>query len=98
MLYIFLVDTGNMVQLDMNLALETVGYLKGVVARQVAVLKEHRIYIKCRAKAPRPEGTPTRWFVPVLDQVSFLMVKKQNRFTTCFKTCGTNPWVFSERF
>ena len=33
MLYIFLVDTGNMVQLDMNLALETVGYLKGVVAR-----------------------------------------------------------------
>lgn len=33
MLYIFLVDTGNMIQLDMNLALETVGYLKGVIAR-----------------------------------------------------------------
>jgi hypothetical protein len=33
MLYIFLVDTGNMLQLDMNLALETVGYLKGVIAR-----------------------------------------------------------------
>ena len=23
---------------------------------------------------------------------------KPDRFTTCFKTCGTNPWVFSERF
>ena len=24
--------------------------------------------------------------------------KEQDRFTTCFKTCGTNSWVFSERF
>ena len=25
-------------------------------------------------------------------------ILKRDRFTTCFKTCGTNSWVFSERF
>ena len=24
--------------------------------------------------------------------------KKQDRFTACFKNCGTNSWVFSKRF
>ena len=37
MLYVFHVDTGTMIQLDMNLALETVGYLKGVIARSASI-------------------------------------------------------------
>lgn len=45
MLYIFLVDTGNMIQLDMNLALETVGYLKGVVARSCCIPPEKQVLL-----------------------------------------------------
>ena len=36
MLYVFLVDTGTMVQFEMDLALETVGHLKSVIARSPA--------------------------------------------------------------
>ena len=32
-------------------------------------------------------------------QIQVVMFKlQQDRFTTCFKTCGTKSWVFSERF
>ena len=27
-----------------------------------------------------------------------LIRKEQDRFTTCFKTCGTNSWVFPKHF
>ncbi|QQP39297.1 Putative LOC100876743, partial [Caligus rogercresseyi] len=37
MLYIFLVDTGNMLQVDMNLAVETVGHLKSVLEAQTGI-------------------------------------------------------------
>ena len=30
--------------------------------------------------------------------IFLLYITKQDRFTTCFKTFGMNPWVFSKRF
>ena len=45
MLYIFLVDTGNMIQLDMNLALEKVEYLKGVIARSCSIPPEKQVLL-----------------------------------------------------
>ena len=43
MLYVFLVDTGTMIQLDMNLALETVGYLKTVIARHRSIPPDKQV-------------------------------------------------------
>ena len=45
MLYVFLVDTGTMVQLDMNLALEKVEYLKGVIARSCSIPPEKQVLL-----------------------------------------------------
>ena len=45
MLYIFLVDTGTMIQLDMNLALEKVGSLKGVIARSCCIPPEKQVLL-----------------------------------------------------
>ena len=45
MLYVFLVDTGSMIQLEMNLALETVAYLKTVIARQCSIPPEKQVLL-----------------------------------------------------
>ena len=45
MLYVFLVDTGTMIQLDMNLALEKVEYLKGVIARSCSIPPEKQVLL-----------------------------------------------------
>ena len=45
MLYVFLVDTGTMIQLDMNLALEKVEYLKGVIARTCSIPPEKQVLL-----------------------------------------------------
>ncbi|XP_040569590.1 uncharacterized protein Atg17 isoform X2 [Lepeophtheirus salmonis] len=45
MLYIFLVDNGSMLQLDMNLAVETVGSLKGVLEAQTQIPVEKQILL-----------------------------------------------------
>ena len=43
MLYIFRVDTGTMIQLEMNLALETVTYLKQAVESQMGIPIEKQV-------------------------------------------------------
>ncbi len=43
MLYLFLVDTGTMMQLEMDVALETVAYLKGVIGRTCHIPPEKQV-------------------------------------------------------
>lgn len=45
MLYIFLVDTGTMMQLEMDLALETVASLKGVIGRSCRIPPEKQVLL-----------------------------------------------------
>jgi hypothetical protein len=43
MLYLFAVDTGTMMQLEMDLALETVSYLKGVIGRSCNIPPDKQV-------------------------------------------------------
>ena len=45
MLYVFLVDTGTMMQLDMNLALEKVEHLKSVIAQSCSIPPEKQVLL-----------------------------------------------------
>ena len=45
MLYVFLVDNGSMIQLDMNLALETVASLKVVIAQHQNIPPEKQVLL-----------------------------------------------------
>lgn len=44
-MYVFMVDTGCMMQLEMNLALETVTFLKTVLARQCAIPPDKQVLL-----------------------------------------------------
>lgn len=55
MLYVFLVDTGTMIQLDMNLALEKVSYLKGVIARSCRIPPDKQVLLISGGDSLEPE-------------------------------------------
>ena len=45
MLYVFFVDNGSMIQLDMNLALQTVASLKQVIAQHCSIPPEKQVLL-----------------------------------------------------
>ncbi|CAL4073795.1 unnamed protein product [Meganyctiphanes norvegica] len=55
MLYVFLVDTGRMMTLDMNLALENVSVLKEVIQRAVKVPPEKQVLLISGGEELRPD-------------------------------------------
>ena len=50
MLYIFRVDTGSMMTLEMSLALETVAHLRKAVASTWSIPEEKQVYITALIK------------------------------------------------